>query len=219
MAGFLTGGGGIGGWAADAALGPAGLLMGGAGSMFGGGPNFGPINDLISQRQAEINAFEQRLESARNNVLSNYQNLQSTTMARFMPMAEAQLAGRGLSVGSGAFASALAKEAVGLQGNYDAMNANMTEKNLYDVENERANLFGSRLGVANQQMMIPFEQKQQLLGAGLGILGMGAKAGMAAMMPSASGSGNSNYFADMLAGGRQRSWMGTSDYANSAYNE
>lgn len=167
----------------------AGGVIGGAVGAFGGskGPNYGALDDLISQRRSEIEAFSQRLESARNNVLTQYKNLQATTMARFAPALEASLAGRGLTVGSGAFASGIAHEAVGLQAGYDELNTNMTEKNLYDVDNLRAGLFAPQMQLGAMKAKSAYEARSAMMNA----MGGALSKAMPAMAQGASSAGSS----------------------------
>lgn len=168
----------IGGFAAG---GGAGAIIGG---MMGGssGPNFQPIKDAITLRQHQIDEFSNQLESARNNVLANYQNLQKHTMARFSGAFEASLAGRGLSPTGGAFASGVGQKAGELESQYDTLNTNMTEKNLYDVENMRSQLFGSQMGLAEGETMIPYQAGQAKNAFMMNLLGSGAKMAMGAAL-------------------------------------
>lgn len=136
--------------------------VGKAAGFFGGGqgPDFGNIQDVINQRQSQIDDFSNRLDAARNNVLSNYKNLQTNTMNKFMPLYEARLAGRGLSASGGAFASGVANEATNLESHYNDLNTSMTESNLNSVENARASLFAPQMGLAENESMLPYAQRQ-----------------------------------------------------------
>lgn len=149
-------------------FGPIGSMIGSAaggmiGGMFGGadkGPDFSGMQDIINQRQAQITAFGNSLEAARNNVLNNYKDLQTNTMARFAPAFEAKLGARGISASSGAYASGVGQEAAGLQGQYDMVNANMTESNLNTVGQMQSQLFGPQYQLAENKAMLPYAQQQ-----------------------------------------------------------
>jgi hypothetical protein len=160
----------------------AGIATGGlsevAGGLFGGGggPDFSGIQDIIRQRQQQIDAFSNKLEAARNNVLSNYQNLQTNTMKRFAGDFESALAGRGITASSGAFASGVGREATQLQAGYDTLNTQLTENNLNTIGQMQSQLFGPQMGLAENQAMLPYAQRQSQKNAIFGLLGTGAGA-------------------------------------------
>lgn len=156
------------------------MLGGQIGGMFGdsGGPNMQGMQDIITQRNNQIEEFRQQLETARNNVLNNYQNLQTNTMNRFMPQFEASLAGRGLHASGGAFGSGVGMKAGELQGGYDSMNATMTHDDLNTIGNMKAGMFapqmdlaGSMAGAKYQSNLAGQQNMGRMMGAGMSMLG------------------------------------------------
>lgn len=157
-----------------------GLFGGAASSLFGGknSPNFSGLNDIIAQRQRQIDDFAAKLEAARGNVLSNYQNLATSTVKNFMPQFEASLAGRGISANGGAFASGVGREAANLQSGYNMLNANMTSIDMSTIAGMEEGLFAPSMNLGTMETMIPWQMQQEnkqaigtLTGVGANLLG------------------------------------------------
>lgn len=164
-------------------------FLGGQMGLFGSkAPDY---SDLITQREAEINAFAQKLDAARNSVLTNYQNLQANAMKRFLPAYTANLSGRNISPDSGAFASGVGAEAANLQGQYDTLNTQLTNQNLNTIGGLQASLWGQRLGT--DPRMLNYQnsmQTKQAFGGLLGTvasMGIGRAMGMSGMMMPSMG--------------------------------
>ena len=128
-------------WAALAGAGVGAL----AGGFMGGGakgidPNF--ITNQIKERVGQIQGYQQQLAAARQNYMSHLNNLQNLTFSRFMPMMEAQFAGRGLSPSGGAYQSALAKQSAMLQAQGQEANAKGEIEDLNNVQNLMSSAYG-----------------------------------------------------------------------------
>ena len=125
------------------------LLSKKSGSMF----NQEAIDVYTSRRLASIDSFSQALSASRAKYLANLNNLQNLTMQRFAPNLEAQYAGRGLNVGGGAFASALAKKSAELQaqGLLDA--STLERADLTSVGQMRDSAYAGQVGQSVQYGM------------------------------------------------------------------
>lgn len=169
--------------------GPWGALIGGvAGALTGGfmggpkKPDWSGVEGDIDQRQGQINDFAVRLDAARNNVLTNYKNLQTNTMNKFMPLYEARLAGRGLSASGGAFASGVANEATNLESHYNDLNTGLTESNLNTINQMNSDLWNAKNQISFGKMGVNYQQGQSLAASQGSMFGsaVGPLAGMAA---------------------------------------
>ena len=142
---------------AGAPGGPVGMVAGGviggiAGGLMSSKKNR-PVFDqgFYEQRRREIQSFSNMLAAARNGYRNSIMSLGNDSFARFMPIAHAAFAGKGLQVNGGAYASALAKESAKtsaemLPSVYEAERGDLTA-----VENQYANLFGSESAARNSQ--------------------------------------------------------------------
>lgn len=121
-------------------------LGGAAGSMFGssGVPqvNQTDLNNNLNRRIGQIQGYQQQLSQARANYSNQLNRLQNLTFQRFMPMEEAQFAGRGLSANGGAYQSALARQAAMLQAQGSAANAQGQIEDLNNAQNAFNQAYG-----------------------------------------------------------------------------
>lgn len=176
-----AGAGATSGALAGSALGPKGAIIGGlAGGLLGGfsgkgktDPNYA-VNDMAAARQRDISYFATDLAKARQQYISNLNNLQNLSYARFAPIAESQFASRGLEVTGGSFQAALARRAAELQAQGQLENAQGQIQDLNTVQGLRQGVFSSQLGA-----QMPMQQQQ---GPMAGLLGQFGSAGLTALL-------------------------------------
>jgi len=99
----------------------------------------------IAQRQVQIDKFREQLSVSRARLSNRISALQDLTFKRFGGQAEAQFGGRGLQVTGGAFQSALAREAAGLQAEQEVEISRTEREDIGAEQGLRASLFGQRL--------------------------------------------------------------------------
>lgn len=164
----------------------------------------GDVERITNARHQQIQDFASGLAQARQRYLANFNNFQDLVFKRFVPNAEAQFAGRGLSVTGGAFQSALAKQAAQLQAQANVESSQMEREDLNSVNQAFGGLYGTQAGIYGAQ---PFQQKpnpfMSFAGQTAGLAGqiallkaMGGTGG-ASSSGSVIGSGNkpnSNYY-------------------------
>ena len=117
--------------------GPWGAAAGGALGLASGflGGDSGPSFDegLWKDRQGQIESFRDRLAGLRTQYRTSLANLSNNTYNRFMPLAQAQFAGKGLQVSGGAYGAALARKAAELQ---DMENVDLFNREREDINRE-----------------------------------------------------------------------------------
>ncbi len=119
----------------------------------------------LAARQQQIGDFSNSLATARQNFLTQTNQLQQDAFKRFAPQAEAQFAGRGLDVTGGAFQSALAQKAAEYQNNLIASQADQQRQDLMSVQNLQTGLFPQQLGITDNGLNF----SQALANARLGV--------------------------------------------------
>jgi hypothetical protein len=174
----------------------AGALRGGG----GGGELYS--RQLLEGRKAQIADFASQLSLARQKYLSSLNSMYDKAYARFTGNAEASLAGRGLSVRGGAFASTLAKETSRYQSELEPLAFQAEREDLGTIDSAYANLFNTHFGADSSERLARYDRagkNSQAIGqfagmAGLTLLGAavggppGAAAG--AKIGSSMGSGS-----------------------------
>lgn len=135
--------GGVPGAALGAALG--GAAGGTVGSLFGkkGQPWYD--EGWFAERSAQINTFEQKLAASRAKYLTSLKGMYDRAFTRFTQNAEPGFANRGLSVDSGAFATALARQTADYESQLAPVESEWERQDLGTVEGMRGNLFGQKV--------------------------------------------------------------------------
>lgn len=156
----------------------AGLVLGGGGilaSLMGGGSS-GPTYDraMLAKRESDINDFAALLDQARSEYLNSVQNFQTNTFNQYMPLAEAQFAGRGLNVTGGAYQTALARESANRMAELTPLAYSAKREDLNKVQSLRSALFGASFDASNDEMAYNTKRKDtqnDQMWNGLGQLG------------------------------------------------
>ena len=102
------------------------------------GPNYAGIDALYARRRQEIGDFAAQLTGARQKYLTSLGSMYDKAFARFSGNAEAGFAARGLQVGGGAFASALAKETSRYQSELEPLAYNAEREDLRTIDDRYA---------------------------------------------------------------------------------
>ncbi len=157
-----------------AILGGAALGVGLAGQMgaFGKpkqyGYSTGDIDYMAAQRNNQIDEFQKQLAAMRSEYIAQIPGLNKAAFDQFGGDAAAKFGAHGLTVGSGAFQSSLARAAIPMQARmYDTAYTSGIN-NATAVDSARGNLFSGRLGAASAGLSAP---TQNPAWAGLGSLG------------------------------------------------
>lgn len=141
-------------WGAIAGAIAAPLVGGMAQGLFGKS-NFGSSYDqnLINQRQAEINGFAAQMAKARGEYKTTLSNMYAKSFQNYMPMAEAKFAGRGLQVSGGAYAAALAKESANNEANMAVQLSQAEREDAATIANMQTGLFNSNFAASTQDLL------------------------------------------------------------------
>lgn len=115
------------------------------------GPSYGNLDALYTRRRQEIGDFANQLSQARTRYLSSLQNMYTDAFNRFGMNAEAQFAGRGLSVLGGAYQSALARESASLQGQLNVKAFEAEREDLYNIDKAYADAASMNAGGRAEQ--------------------------------------------------------------------
>lgn len=175
--------------AATAASTTAGLLSGNKKSE---GYSKGDLEYLAAQRAREIDSFSRQLAQARARYAARIPQLQKEAFNRFTPELEANLAGRGLQVSGGAFASAAARRGTELQADLETQLYGQEREDIGAVESMRSALanaqFGGQYGNISQPVSNPFSQQMGMMSANLLPYAIDELAGMSKGTTSVRGS-------------------------------
>lgn len=156
----------------------------GIGGMGGGGGNFDDA--FYRQRTGEIDAFARELAAQRQNYKTKLEQLQSNAFNRFVPDYEAKLAGRGLQVSGGAYASGLGRESAQLQGQLEEALASREQQDAYKVQDLKSAIYGQWGAADTQAQMARISRgnaQQDALMSGLG--NFAGQVALNAFMPGA----------------------------------
>jgi hypothetical protein len=179
-------GGAMAGASAGSAGGPpgmaAGAIIGGLGGGLLGGRKTKNVfdADFYARRRAEISSFAEKLASARRSYMNSITSMGDTAFGRFMPLAQAQFANKGLQVNGGAYGAALARESARISSEMLPSVYEAERGDLATVENMNNNLFSSEASARNRGMEInanDLAERRALIGQGL-ISATGAGANM-----------------------------------------
>lgn len=151
--GFATGG-------ASEVTGRAMDFLGGSGKK----PWYDPA--VFAARRAEIGRFGESLASARAKYVGSLKTMYDHAYSRFTNNAEAGFAARGLQVGGGAFASALAKQTADYQAQLEPQVYQAERQDLGTLDNAYGNLFNAdvaaRSGSGNAEYTADRSDRQAL---------------------------------------------------------
>lgn len=142
-----------------AALGAAAIGAAGQAGLFGGPKQYGfskgDIDAEMAARNSQINDFQNQLASMRAQYLAQIPGLQQQAFQRFGNDAAASFGSRGMETGSGAFQSALAREAIPMQAQMIGTGYETGINNLNAVNAARGQAFGSAMGVMGAGLSAP----------------------------------------------------------------
>jgi hypothetical protein len=166
-----------------AALGSAALGAAGQAGLFGNpskqyGYSKGDLDAIAAQRASQINDFSSQLASMRSQYLNQIPGLQKAAFNQFGNDAAANFGAKGMETGSGAFQSALAREAIPMQAQMYGNAYSTGVQNLNAVNQARAGLFQGQMGAGSAGMSAP---TQNPTWAGLGQFA--GQAGLMSMYP------------------------------------
>ncbi len=133
-----------------AALGSLALGAAGSAGLFGDAKKYGftkeDVRDLYTKRSSEIDSFSKELADMRAQYLAQIPGIQMAAFNRFGADAAAKFGANGIGVDSGAFSSALAREAIPMQGQMYDTAFQTGSSNARAVDASRGNAFGSTIG-------------------------------------------------------------------------
>lgn len=156
----------------------------------------GDINNQIAKQQGNINDFSSQLASMRSQYLAQIPGLNQAAFSQFGANAQGQMGANGLTPNSGAFADALARQAIPMQANMINTGYQTGVQNANSVMGANTALSNSAMGVMGQGLSAP---TQNPFAAGLGNLASaGIGAGMNYMLGPVGGTMAQNY-AQMMA--------------------
>lgn len=132
----------------------------------------GDINNQIAKQQGNINDFSSQLASMRSQYLAQIPGLNQAAFSQFGANAQGQMGANGLTPNSGAFADALARQAIPMQANMINTGYQTGVQNANSVMGANTALSNSAMGVMGQGLSAP---TQNPFAAGLGgLIGQGA---------------------------------------------
>lgn len=154
----------------------------------------GDINSQIAKQQGNINDFSNQLASMRSQYLAQIPGLNQAAFSQFGANAQGQMGANGLTPNSGAFADALARQAIPMQANMINTGYQTGVGNANSVMSANTSLNNAAMGVMGQGLSGPTAGPLQpllggMIGAGASAL-MGPMAGMAANSLFAGNGGN-----------------------------
>lgn len=158
--------GAAGGAAMGSAAGPWGALAGGAIGLTAGllskpkqyGYSKGDLEALAGQRATQIDSFSKQLAASRANYLATMQQLAPTTFNNlYGPDKITQMAAMGLNPNGGATQSALARIAMGMQGDIYNTAFNAEQNDLMAVDNAYGQNSAAQMGAATQNFSAPVQ--------------------------------------------------------------